>query len=180
MFVGTMGWPPNEEGVRWFAKEIWPLIRERLGSAKLYLVGRDAPSEVKGSREQGIHVEGFKQSLAPYLHEGNVFVVPILTGSGVRIKALEAIGAGMPVVTTTVGVEGLTLENGIHILRRDEPAEFASAVVELLSDRVRMSKLGSAARSWVESNYTWRSATDALEGVYRELTLPPCGGRIRV
>ena len=86
--------------------------------------------------------------------------------------ALEAMGAGMPVVTTTVGVEGLTLENEIFILRRDEPAEFASAVVELLSDRARMSKLGSAARSWVESNYTWRRAMAALEGVYRELTLP--------
>jgi glycosyltransferase involved in cell wall biosynthesis len=70
---------------------------------------------------------------------------------------------------------GLTLENEIHILRRDEPAEFASAVVELLSDRARMSKLGSAARSWVESNYTWQRAMAALEGVYRELTLPPVG-----
>ncbi len=170
--VGTLFYPPNADGVRWFLQEVFPLVKQKIGRAELTIVGPRPPADLvqAGQRDpQAIHVTGYVPDLLPYFESAAVMVVPVRAGSGMRVRILEALARGMPVVTTTTGLEGIDGVHGEHVLVADEPSEFASAVAQLLEDQELGRRLGRNGRRLIEEKYDWQVALPKLEDVYRSL-----------
>ena len=166
--VATMFYPPNAEGVYWFATEVFPLVRKQLGDVLFHIVGSRPPRQIArlASPGSGIVVTGYLADLAPVLRRGGVWVVPVRSGSGMRVKILEAFARGIPVVSTGVGVEGIHADAGKHLLLADDAKGFARAVVRILTDPVEAARLAHAGRKLVEDYYDWRSALSPLDEIY--------------
>ncbi len=167
VFTGTMNYLPNYEGIAWFAREVWPLVRERRPDAVLDVVGKGPPDDIVAlGGSNGITVHGFVDSMAPYFAAAHVVVVPIRAGAGIRVKIIEAMSAGRAVVSTSLGCEGLAgLEPGRHLLVEDEPARFAQQTVRLLDDPETRRRIASDARELAVERYDWQSLGDQLEAV---------------
>jgi glycosyltransferase involved in cell wall biosynthesis len=167
--VATMFYPPNVEGVLWFANESLPLIRREVPDTRFLIVGSRPPrpvTELASDIERGCTVTGYVADLGPLLRASAVLVVPVHSGSGMRVKILEAFARGIPVVSTRVGVEGIDAQDGVHLLVTDEPAEFARAVTRVLRNPDLGRRLAAAGRRLVEERYDWRTALAALDQVY--------------
>jgi len=168
--LGTMFWPPNVAGVLWFAREVLPLIHQRLPQARFVVIGKTPPPEVQAlAADPRIEVTGYVADPTPYLAQADVFVVPLLTGEGMRVKILDGWLWGLPVVSTPIGAEGIEIQPGTSILIAAEAGAFAEATCRLLTDRALNQQFRSAARSWVESRYAWQSVYTQVEQVYARL-----------
>lgn len=167
-FIGGLHWPPNADGVRWFAREIWPQIHREAPEAIFTIIGKDPPSIVTDqlSRNMNIEVTGYVTDLNPYLEETAAFIVPLRAGGGMRVKILDAWSWGLPVVSTQIGAEGIDFEDGQNILIVDRIEPFAKAVLETLRRPSVGMKLGKAGRETVESLYDWRNRYRAWDTVY--------------
>ncbi len=183
VFTGSMDWLPNEDAIDWFAREIYPLVKEKIPQVSLTVVGRNPfASLVEASRkDSSIVVTGRVADVRPFMSEASVYIVPLRIGGGTRIKIYEAMAMNLPVVSTTIGAEGLPVKNGEEIVLRDTPTDFADAVVELLTDKNRARKIGASAAKTVRENFGWRtvaekfteiceSAIEARTGKAREKT----------
>jgi glycosyltransferase involved in cell wall biosynthesis len=166
--VATMFYPPNVEGVLWFGEQVFPLTRPAVPGIQFHVVGSRPPRRVTtlARRGSGIVVTGYVANLEPILRQSAVLVVPVHSGSGMRVKILEAFARGIPVVSTTVGVEGIPARDEEHLLVADEPELFARAVVRLVTQPVERDRLARAARALVERCYDWRTALRGLDAVY--------------
>ena len=166
--VATMYYPPNVDGVRWFATRVFPLVRREAPQTRFYVVGSRPPGQISrlASRDSGVVVTGYVADLEPVFRQSAVVVVPVHSGSGMRVKILEAFARGVPVVSTSVGVEGIDARDGEHLLVADEPAEFARAVIRLLAEPAEAARLARAGRELVEARYDWRTALSGLDRVY--------------
>jgi polysaccharide biosynthesis protein PslH len=166
LFVGGMNWPPNLDGVRWFADEIWPLVRIELPEAFWACVGKHPPGEVVD--QPHIQAPGFVEDLDPYWRWGRAFIVPLRAGGGMRVKILDAWMQGLPVVSTTIGAEGLLYRDGENILIADTPQDFAQALAGVLGDADLAQRLSEDGRAWVTQHYDWRSIYPAWDAVYAQ------------
>ena len=167
-FLGGMHWPPNAEGIRWFGESIWPQIAAADPSAVLTVIGKGAPKELEQLEPADrVDVTGYVDDVEPYLEETAAFVVPLLSGAGMRVKILDAWCGGLPIVSTTVGAEGIEASDGEDILIADAPAAFAEAVVRVLQDSRLAERIGEAGRATVERSYDWREVYQAWDAVYR-------------
>jgi glycosyltransferase involved in cell wall biosynthesis len=164
LFVGGMNWPPNLEGVRWFAGEIWPRLQAEVPDARWICVGKNPPGEIL--EKPGIQAPGFVEDLEPYWRWGRVFIVPLRAGGGMRVKILDAWMQGLPVVSTTIGAEGLLYRDGENILIADTPQTFAAAVSRVLKDAHRAQRLAHNGRTWVTQHYDWRRIYQEWDSVY--------------
>jgi glycosyltransferase involved in cell wall biosynthesis len=158
-FLGSMDWMPNIEAVQWFAKEILPGLTD---DARLVVIGRNPPRSIRdlADADPRIEVTGTVDDVRPWLARCGILVVPLLSGGGTRIKIMEALAAGLPVISTTVGAEGLGLNDGEHLLIADSAADFRDAVAGLIGDDDRRLRLGQAGRRLVEEQCGWKRATD--------------------
>jgi glycosyltransferase involved in cell wall biosynthesis len=154
LFVGTLFYPPNVEAMLWFLQQIWPQVRGALPDARLVVVG-DGGERLRQSAAAwpGVDVRGFVGSLQECYAAARLVICPIRQGGGTRIKIIEAAAYGRPVVSTTIGAEGLAFADGREILIRDRPDEFAGACVTLLRDRQACERLGQAAREVARAQY---------------------------
>jgi glycosyltransferase involved in cell wall biosynthesis len=150
-FVGDLTWPPNAEGLRWFEREVWPSIRRQRPTARVEVLGRGAPT----SSDDRFRYLGEGGDTRPDWARAAVSVVPLRAGGGTRLKILEAAAVGVPVVSTRVGAEGLSLVPGTEILLHDDPSRFAAAVCDLLSNPEAGRRQAAAARRKVEESYGW-------------------------
>jgi len=168
LHIGTMYWPPNIDGVMWFVREVFPRIRHNRPDVVLDLVGSRPPSALRdlGGDDSGINLTGYVADPTPYLERAGVFVVPLLAAGGMRVKILNALAQGLPVVSTTLGAEGIAVVDGEHVLLADRPAEFAAAVLRLLDDRDLAANLAEKGRQLVVETYDYRRACRFLEQVY--------------
>jgi glycosyltransferase involved in cell wall biosynthesis len=157
VFSGSMDWHPNEDAVLYFMESILPAIRAQVPETTFTVVGRNPTDRLREAADRigGVTVTGTVNDVRPFIAEGAVYVVPLRAGGGTRLKIFEAFAMARPVVSTTVGAEGLGIEPGLHYTRVDEPREFASAVVSLLRDPARRAQLGGAGRHLVETCYSW-------------------------
>jgi hypothetical protein len=164
VFSGNLEYHPNISAVRFFREEIWPLLRERWPALVWRLVGKN-PHAIQTwiSNDSRIEVRGAVDDAVSELARSQVAVAPILAGSGTRLKILEAWAAGVPVVSTTVGAEGLPVRSGEHLLLADSGVEFARVVSQLLQDENLRVKLGAAGRRLLEKEFTWESAWKTLD-----------------
>ena len=167
-FVGLLGWGPNVDAAVWLAKEVWPAVRDRVPDAKLLLVGRDPSRRVLELRSETIEVTGSVPDVRPYLSRARVATAPLRAAGGSRLKILEALASGRPVVATSTGAEGLTDLVGSGIVVADSAAATVDALVALLQDRERAGALGRAGHQAVRERYSWdttlRPLLDFLAG----------------
>ena len=156
VFVGNMDYSPNVDAVGWFVREIFPSVVRRVPDARLLLVGHDSLKLLRPFEDgDRIVTTGSVADVAPFVAASSLSVAPIRVGSGTRIKILESLALGVPVVSTTLGAEGLDLASGREILLADGPQEFAAAVVRLLGERSTRDRMGEAGRAAVAARYTW-------------------------
>jgi O-antigen biosynthesis protein len=169
LFLGSFRHLPNQEGLEWFAKHVLPRILAQRPGARLIVVGSDPPARhsLPGNSE-AIELVGFVEDVMEPLRRYSLFVCPILSGSGVRVKLLEAFAAGIPVVSTRIGAEGLASTDGDVCAIADDPQAFADRVVELLGNREAAMALALRARSAVVQERDMRVITGQLEQNYRE------------
>ena len=167
--LGTLHYPPNADGIRWFINEVFPLVLAEEPGAHLTVIGKNPPADfLKNAQHDPEHVRvtGYVPDLDPVLGEAAIMVVPVRAGGGMRVRILEAFARGIPLVTTTVGLEGINAWDGIEVIVRDDAASFAQAVVALLRDPEAQEKLALAGRRLAEERYDWQIALSALDQVY--------------
>jgi glycosyltransferase involved in cell wall biosynthesis len=163
LYVGNYQNLPNVDALEYFVEDIWPLVRLRDREARLSVVGANVDDRVRRfDGRDGITVVGAVPSLRPYYHSHRLIVAPIRAGSGTRLKILEAFAAGIPVISTSLGAEGIEVTNENDILIRDQPNEFAEAVVDLINDELRCRKLAENARRLASERYDWGVVADTL------------------
>jgi glycosyltransferase involved in cell wall biosynthesis len=165
-FLGGLHWPPNADGVQWFIREIWPRVRASVSGGVFTVIGK-LPASLDVPVDDSVQLLGYVDDPEPILAETTVFVVPLRSGGGMRVKILDAWSRAIPVVSTRIGAEGLELRNGENILLADDPERFASEVVRLLNDPEMAVKAGRQGRQTVESHYDWRREYAAWDRVYR-------------
>lgn len=169
IFTGAMDYFPNVSAVEFFCSEVWPQVREAIPRADFYIVGqRPEAGVLKWDGRQGVTVTGRVEDVRPYLEEASVYVVPLRSGGGVRLKILEAMAMGKAIVSTPIGAEGLAVRDGENILLRQDASSMAAAVVELLTDADLRRKYETAARAFAERHGGWEKIVDRLEAIYRE------------
>jgi glycosyltransferase involved in cell wall biosynthesis len=168
LHIGTMYWPPNIDGVLWFIREVFPLIRAQRPETTLDVVGARPPQEIVALSGDGtgINVTGYVADPKPYLEQTGVMIVPLRAGGGMRVKILNALSRGLPLVSTTLGCEGIAVEAGRHLLIADTPDDFARASLRLLNNRALADELGRNGRRLAEDRYDYRRACAHLETVY--------------
>jgi glycosyltransferase involved in cell wall biosynthesis len=150
VFVGGFAHHPNLDGICWFMKEIWPNVHKEVPNAQLTVIGSKAPPEVMAfDAMPGVKVVGFVPETDPYLDRAAISVAPLRYGAGMKGKVIEAMASGLPVVTTSVGAQGIKAVSGEHLMIADEPADFARTLITLLQDSARGERLGLAGQKHV-------------------------------
>jgi len=165
VYVANFRYLPNMAAARELVEEILPRLRSAVPDAVVRLVGRDAPT----ASAPGVEVAGEVEDVLPHLHAARVTVIPLRAGSGTRLKALEAMAAGVPVVSTRLGVAGLDVRDGEHVLLAESSTELADAAAAVLGDDALAGRLAGAGRQLVESRYDWSIVTKPLLDVHRRL-----------
>jgi glycosyltransferase involved in cell wall biosynthesis len=169
VFTGLMSYLPNHHGITYFLDEIFPLILEREPEARIMVVGAFPPKKLLRRSSANVIVTGWVDDVRPYFARGQVFVIPLLIGGGIRGKALEAMAMRRPIVTTTLGCEGINLKHEESALFADTPREFADAVVRLFNDPALRARLAENAYRNVVEGYSWEVNGLAFERVYQSL-----------
>jgi glycosyltransferase involved in cell wall biosynthesis len=157
IYSGGMNMFANKDAVLWFLTEIWPLLKEVSPELRFFAVGQDPPEELLRlqDRDASIEVPGFVDDIRPWVARAAVYVVPLRVGGGTRLKVVDAMAQGKAIVSTSVGCEGIRVSHGRDILIADQPALFAEQILALLRDEGRRRRLGDAARSLAEAEYSW-------------------------
>lgn len=167
IFLGGLHWPPNTEGIVWFAREVWPRIHAAAPEAVLTVIGKSPPGALQNPEAPipNLDVTGYVADVAPYLAETAVFVVPLHAGGGMRVKIIDAWSWALPVVSTSIGAEGLQYQDGTNLLIADDAGSFAAAVLRLLQEPELANRIASAGRLTAETCYDWRQIYTAWNEV---------------
>ncbi|MCC6169384.1 MAG: glycosyltransferase [Caldilineaceae bacterium] len=167
-FLGGLHYPPNAEGVLWFAKEVFPAVRAACPQAILTVIGKQPPPELAqmGIPAANLEVTGYVADPSPYLQETGAFMVPLRAGGGMRVKILDAWRWGLPIVSTTVGAEGLAARSGDNLLIADDARSFAAATIRLLGDAPEGARLAAAGRQTLAQRYDWRTVYPLWDRMY--------------
>ena len=168
LHIGTMYWPPNIDGVNWFIREVYPLIRQERPDVQFDVVGSRPPAEMVALNEAGlgVNVTGYVADPTSFLERAALMVVPLRAGGGMRVKILNALAQGIPIVSTALGCEGIEVVPDRDILVGDTPEAFAAQVLRVLNDPALGGRLSASGRRLAEELYDYRSACRPLDGVY--------------
>ncbi|HXB39623.1 MAG TPA: glycosyltransferase [Bacteroidia bacterium] len=166
---GSMDWMPNEEAVLWFVKNVWNKVLDKIPKAKFYIAGRGISEKVASLQIPGVIVTGKTESPEKVYHNYEVMVVPLLSGSGMRIKLIEGMAYGKPIVSTNIGAEGIIVTNNKNCLLADDADTFANSVIELLSDKTKKENMQKEAREFAEKNYNNTFLVNQLLNFYKTL-----------
>ena len=167
LFLGSFRHLPNQEALNWFLRGVFPKLRSAEPRIRLVVVGSDPPPPHSVPDDEAIELVGFVEDVREPLARYAVFLCPILSGSGVRVKLLEAFAAGIPVVSTRLGAEGLAATDGEICALADEPDAFAQAILELLANPEKAGEMARRARAEVVANRDMRKMTERLVESYR-------------
>ncbi|MCX6044217.1 MAG: glycosyltransferase family 4 protein [Chloroflexi bacterium] len=167
-FLGGLHYPPNAQGICWFAEKIFPQVLAQVPDAILTVLGKQPPAALLsyGIPAANLEITDYIADPKPYLAETAAFVVPLLAGGGMRVKIIDGWTWGLPVVSTTVGAEGIERQADENILIADEAAEFASQVIHLLQDPGYAQQIAEAGRAWVVQHYNWHTRYQMWDQIY--------------
>ena len=172
--LGTLHYPPNADGIRWFFEEVFPIVSEAVPDAHLIIIGKNPPQDFIRFAEQNserVSVTGYVPDLEPYLKRAAVLVIPVRAGGGMRVRILEGFAYGEAIVTTTVGLEGIEAEPGKEVLVADSPQEFAEAVISLLEEFDLRKEIAKSGRNLVERRYDWQVVLQGVDDIYQGIGL---------
>jgi len=171
IFVGTLDYGPGGAAVRYFCEDILPLIQQNIPDVRFFAVGQNPPTYLKtlADHDSRIVVTGRVDDIRPYVARSNVFVVPLKSGSGTRLKILDAMAMRIPIVSTSIGAEGLEVRSEEHLLLADTPETFSAAVLRLLEDDNLATRIRDNARRLVQDRYSWTTIWGDLLTAYKEL-----------
>ncbi len=167
--VGSMNWRPNVEGIEFFLDEVWPLVLERFPKITFTIAGRCIPTAISQRTDPNLIIAGEVPSANEFILSKDIMIVPILSGSGVRVKIIEGMALGKTIITTTIGAEGLAVENGKNILIADTPEEFVEAISKCVHTPDICAILGENARNFVALNHNNEVITQNLTDFYEAL-----------
>ncbi|WP_428488054.1 glycosyltransferase family 4 protein [Rhodopila sp.] len=168
IFTATMSWAANVEGIHFLLDEVLPLLLAVRPRIRAVIIGRNPPASLSEKIKQrglAVTLTGFVDDIRPHVAQANVYVIPLFVGSGTRIKAFEAMAMGRPVVSTTLGIEGLDVTDGEDFLRADDGPSFARSILTLLDDAAMRSCLATAARRLMEERFSWSHVARQFEAI---------------
>ncbi len=169
--LGTLRYPPNADGIRWFLNEVFPIIRKRVPEATLTIIGKNPPKDFldeAARKPEAIEVTGYVPELVPYLSHSTLMVVPVRAGGGMRVRILEGFAYAMPVATTSIGLEGIDAEIGKDVLVADTAPDLADRVCELLENESLQASLATNGRKLAEARYDWQAILATMKPVYEQ------------
>lgn len=167
--LGSMDWLPNLEGINWFLKEIWPQVKQQNPTAKLHLAGRNMPSSISDIKDDRILVHGEVPDAMVFMQTYGIMIVPLLSGSGMRIKIIEGMQNGRAIISTSLGAEGIECTDGKNILLADSAEQFAQGIARLVTDESLRCRIGEAARRHIRQAYNLPKLMPHLLTFYRNL-----------
>jgi glycosyltransferase involved in cell wall biosynthesis len=167
LFYGTLSYYPNLDGLLFFLREVMPVVRRLHPSAHLKIIGTRPPEALRRFEARDVTFTGFVEDLRPHLERASVVIAPLRIGGGTRLKVLEAMAMAAPVVSTSIGAEGIGVTGGREVLLADTASSLATEVVRVLRDDRLAADLGNAGRRLVEQSYDWRASARAVEALYR-------------
>lgn len=168
--VGAMDWQPNKEGIAWFINEIWPKISTELPTVRCWLAGRNMPDFLLQKSEERLIISGEISSVSAFIADKNIAVVPLLSGSGMRVKIVEALAFGKVVITTSLGATGIPYKNGENILIANTPQEFVQQLKTLQGNPSRIGAISQNARALAESTFNLRELSSKLTYFYDHIS----------
>ncbi len=166
--LGSMNWIPNQEGIRWFLINVWPDVHKQFPELKYYLAGREMPEWMLKLEQPNVVILGEVEQAIDFIQSKAIMVVPLFSGSGIRIKIIEAMAAGKTVITTSLGAEGIHYTNHQDLLIANLPCEFFEMISVCISDRETCEKIGNHARKLVEKGYNKKKIIEKLMGFYQQ------------
>lgn len=169
LFIGKMHYYPSVDAVKYFIQSVFPLIENKYPNAKFFVIGRNPPKELITLSRENIFFTGYVENLRPYYENAGVVVTPLRSGSGTRLKILEAMAMGKPVVTTSIGCEGLAVQDGVHLYIADSPEDFVRKIDILLTNKAVRRSIIFNARKLVVDKYDWDVITQQLQRYYDDL-----------
>jgi glycosyltransferase involved in cell wall biosynthesis len=164
LWIGGLNQLPNRQGISYFLEEVYPEIKERMPDVKLEIIGGGVTERLRrmANTDASINLLGYVEDPLPQMQRASVFIAPILSGGGTRLKLLEAMSAGKAIVTTSIGCEGIEGTDGTHFIVADTPKDFAKAIIKIIHDPALRIRLGNSARELTEKIYDWRIITEKL------------------
>lgn len=170
-FMGTLSWEPNVDGLLWFLNEVWPLLIKDFPQLKFYILGKDPDPRIKNLAEGDAQIifTGFVKNLDDYLKKTRVYLAPLRFGSGMKVKVLEGLYRGVPTVSTSVGAEGLKVEDNKHIMIADQAKDFAAKCIRLLQDKNQWNILRNESRLLADKHYRWSPLFDRMDASLKKL-----------
>ncbi len=169
VYIASFDWLPNLQGIEWFLNKVWPSVVQKYPSAEFHLAGRNMPPKLKNRKDKGLRIIGEVSDTATFLQQGRLLVLPLLSGSGVRIKLLESLAVGIPVISTTIGAEGVDCKHGEHLLIADKTQDMVNAICLLLDDEGLRQYLGKNSRKLVQQQFDLKFISEDLINFYHRL-----------
>ena len=169
VFTGSMKYVPNYDGMIYFLEEIFPEIKKEIPQAKIYIIGSGPPQVLMKYQSDSVIITGFVDDVRPYIDRASVFVVPLRMGSGTRLKVVEALSMKKPVVSTSIGCEGIEVDNEEHLMIRDDPNAFSEAVLELFKSGKLRKRLITNGYDLVKEKYDWDVIGDSIDEALQKL-----------
>jgi len=164
--IGSMNWIPNQEGIRWFLKEVWPDVHHHFPGLHYYIAGREMPAWMRELEIPNVHILGEVEDAGEFISQHTVMIVPLFSGSGIRIKIIEGMAAGKTVISTTLGAEGIEYTRQENILLADRPCEFFEMISICINNQERREKTGLNARKLILEHYHPEKLIERLTGFY--------------
>jgi glycosyltransferase involved in cell wall biosynthesis len=166
--VGNFTYEPNLRGAAWVARKVMPLLRETAPNAEVCLVGRHDERLMEVATAPGMKIAGEIAEIGPELRASRCVIVPLLSGSGTRVKVIEALAYGLPIVSTSIGCEGIAIKTGVHALIADDPASFARSLGRILTDDELCGQLGANGRLFYLERYQSSIVADKIRTLVQE------------
>lgn len=166
-FLGGLDWAPNQDGLQWFLHKVWPKVSQQHPNCKFYIAGRNAPKNLLSENIANVKVLGEIDDAAKFMRTKSVMVVPLFSGSGMRVKIIGGLNLGKAIVTTSLGAEGIDAEDGHDMILADTPDDFIAAIVELLNDRSKVELLGRNGANFVRENFDLKRIAQDLINFYK-------------
>lgn len=169
-FIGALDWIPNQEGLYWFLEKIWPVLRKKYPALTFHIAGRNTPAAISTLEVAGVKVYGEVKDAKAFINQHSIMVVPLLSGSGIRVKILEGMALGRVVITTSIGMEGIHARNGKEIMVADNVNAFINCIDTCIENQAQLKTIGKQARQLILDEFDNLKITTKLIQAYQQLT----------